>query len=50
MKRKFTLKNLKTNSYKEIIVNNNYIDNKSICSIPMPIDLNIAYANIIFSN
>ena len=44
MKKKFTLKNWKTNSYKEIIVNNNYIDNKSICNIPMPIDLNIAYA------
>jgi len=44
MKKKFTLKNLKTNSYKKIIVNNNYIDNKSICNIPLPIDLNIAYA------
>ena len=43
MKKKFTLKILKPNSYKEIIVNNNYIYNKSICNIPIPIDLNIAY-------
>ena len=28
----------------KVIINKNYIEIKSICNIPMPIDLNVAYA------
>jgi transposase-like protein len=44
MKKKYSLKTLKTNSYKNIIVNDNYIETSSICSMIMPIDLKVAYA------
>ncbi|MCI6266088.1 MAG: IS1595 family transposase [Bacilli bacterium] len=44
IKKRLDLKNIKTNSYKNIVVNENYIEIKSICNIPMPIDLNVAYA------
>lgn len=44
MKKRFELKRLKIESYKNIIIDNNYIKSNSIFQIPMPIDLNIAYA------
>ena len=44
MKKRFELKKLKLESYKNIIIDNNYIKANSIFKIPMPIDLNIAYA------
>lgn len=44
IKKRLDLKNIKTNSYKNIVVNENYIGVKNICNIPMPIDLNVAYA------
>lgn len=44
MKKRFELKKLKIESYKNIIIDNNYIKSNSIFQIPMPIDLNIAYA------
>ena len=44
MKKRFELKKLKLESYKNIIIDNNYIKSNKIFDIPMPIDLNIAYA------
>lgn len=44
MKKRFELKRLKIESHKNIIIDNNYIKSNSIFQIPMPIDLNIAYA------
>lgn len=44
MKKRFTLANLKIESYINLIVNDNYIKSNNICSIKMPIDLNVAYA------
>lgn len=44
IKKRIDLRNIKTNSYKNIVVNENYIKIKSICNFPMPIDLNVAYA------
>ncbi len=44
MKKRFELKKLKIESYKNIIIDNNYIKSDSIFKFPMPIDLNIAYA------
>ena len=44
MKKRFELKKLKIESYKNIIIDNNYIKSNSIFQIHMPIDLNIAYA------
>lgn len=44
MKKRFELKKLKIESYKNIIIDNNYMKSNSIFQIPMPIDLNIAYA------
>ena len=44
MKKRFDFKNLKIKSYKNIIINNSYIETKKICNIPMLIDLNVAYA------
>ncbi len=44
MKKRFELKKLKIESYKNIIIDNNYIKSNSIFKFPMPIDLNVAYA------
>lgn len=43
MKKHFTLNKLKTESYCNVILNDNYIKAKDIFSIEIPIDLNIAY-------
>ena len=44
MKKRFNLNKLKTESYSNIMVNDNYINSNKIFSIDMPIDLKIAYA------
>lgn len=44
MKKRFNLNKLKTESYSNIIIDNNYINSNKIFSMEMPIDLNIAYA------
>ena len=44
MKKRFNLNRIKTESYCNIVIDNNYINSKDICSITMPIDLNFAYA------
>lgn len=44
MKKRFNLNKLKTESYSNIIVDNNYINANKIFSMKMPVDLNIAYA------
>lgn len=44
MKKRFNLNKLKTESYSNIVVNNNYINTNKIFSMEMPIDLTIAYA------
>lgn len=43
MKKRFRLNKLKTESYRNIILNNNYIKSNDIFSIKIPIDLNVAY-------
>lgn len=43
MKKRFRLNKVKTESYRNIILNNNYIKSNDIFTIQMPIDLNIAY-------
>ena len=44
MKKRFNLNKLRTESYSNIIIDNNYINLNEIFSMEMPIDLNIAYA------
>ena len=44
MKKRFNLNKLSTESYSNIIIDNNYINLNEIFSMEMPIDLNIAYA------
>ena len=44
MKKRFTLGNLKIESYSSLIVNDNYIKTTNIFNKQMPIDLNAAYA------
>lgn len=44
MKKRFNLSKIKTESYCNIVINNNYINSNMISTINMPIDLNIAYA------
>lgn len=44
MKKRFNLSKLKTESYSNIIIDDNYINSSKIFSMEMPIDLNIAYA------
>ena len=44
MKKRFNLNKLRTDSYSNIIIDNNYINLNEIFSMEMPIDLNIAYA------
>ena len=43
MKKRFNLNKLKTESYSNIVIDNNYINSNKIFSIDMPIDLNVAY-------
>lgn len=43
MKKRFKLSKLKTESYCNVILDNNYIKSKDIFSIEIPIDLNVAY-------
>lgn len=43
MKKRFLLNKIKTESYSNIITNDNYIKSNSISTIEMPIDLDIAY-------
>lgn len=50
MKKRFDLKNIKLGSYKSIITNKNYIKASEIFKIPMPIDLNIAYAEYAYQS
>lgn len=44
MKKRFKLSNLKTNAYRDIVLNNHYINCNEIFKIKMPIDLDVAYA------
>ena len=44
MKKRFNLNKLRTESYSNIIIDNNYINLNEIFSMEMPIDLNTAYA------
>lgn len=44
MKKRFNLNKLKTESYSNIVIDNNYIKSNEIFSINMPINLNVAYA------
>lgn len=44
MKRKFSLRRTKTESYNTIILDNNYIKANDIVKLKMPINLNVAYA------
>lgn len=43
----FFINKMKTESYSNIIINDNYIKSNAIFSVQMPIDLNIAYAEYI---
>ena len=43
MKKRLNLNQLRTESYSNIIIDNNYIKSNKIFSMEMPIDLNIAY-------
>lgn len=47
MKKRFNLSKIKTESYSNIVINNNYIKAKAIFSMKMPINLNVAYAEYI---
>jgi len=44
MKKRFLLNKLKIESYHNVILDKNYIKSNNICSIDIPINLNIAYA------
>ena len=44
MKKRLNLNQSRTESYSNIIIDNNYIKSNKIFSMEMPIDLNIAYA------
>jgi len=43
MKKRFLINKIKTESYSNIIINDNYIKSNDIFTIKMPIDLNVAY-------
>ena len=47
MKKRFLLNRIKTESYSNIIIDNNYIKSNDIFNIQIPIDLSIAYAEYI---
>lgn len=44
MKKRFMLNKIKTESYSQLLINNNYIKSNDIFKVEMPIDLNVAYA------
>ena len=44
MKKRFTLGNLKIESYSSLIANDNYIKSQNIFIKPIPINLSTAYA------
>lgn len=43
-KKRFMLNRIKTESYSQLLINDNYIKSNDISKIEMPVDLNIAYA------
>ena len=47
MKERFMLNKIKTISYSNLLIDNNYINTKDILHIEMPINLNVAYAEYI---
>lgn len=47
MKKRFKINKIKTESYSNIIVDDNYIKSNELFNTPMPIDLNIAYAEYV---
>ena len=47
MKKRFKINKIKTESYSNIIIDNNYIKSNKLFNTPMPIDLNVAYAEYI---
>ncbi len=47
MKKRFMLNKIKTKSYSNLLIDNNYINTKDILHIDMPINLNVAYAEYI---
>lgn len=50
MKKRFNLSKLKTESYCNIVLDDNYIKSANIFSIELPVDLNIAYAEYIYQS
>ena len=44
MKKRFMLNKIKTESYSNLLINDNYIKSKDIFNIKIPIDLKVAYA------
>ena len=50
MKKRFKLNKIKTESYYNVILNNNYIKTESITSLECPIDLNVAYAEYAYQS
>lgn len=44
MKKRFKINKIKTESYSNIIIDNNYIKSSSLFNMSLPIDLDIAYA------
>ena len=47
MKKRFLLNKIKTESYCQILIGNNYIKSNDIFKVDMPIDLSVAYAEYI---
>lgn len=47
MKKRFMLNKIKTESYSNLLIDNNYINSMDIFNIAMPIDLNVAYSEYI---
>lgn len=43
MKKRFMLNRIKTESYSNLLINDNYIKSKDIFNIKLPIDLKVAY-------
>ena len=48
MKKRFKINKIKTESYYNVVTDENYIEAKKIFNIPIPVDLNIAYAEYIY--
>lgn len=47
MKKRFKLSKIKTESYSKILIDSNYISSNNLFHVPLPINLNIAYAEYI---